>query len=205
MFDDARPHLEKILELVQLCPEKLHEKCFELLLGAYLDSKGPNQRSPILFDAQNTLAQDTDEPSDQTKNTNAIPEAIRTRFNSLVARSKVSATKATELFDFNVDPFTYHGISVPGSSNREKMRNVALLLALKGYLTSASWSADWKEFRATCMDHSCWDRANSPVTMNHEWFKVGSAAEGIILSPSGIKAAEAIFAKLVGGEDNLAA
>lgn len=135
-------------------------------------------------------------------NNNLVPEVIRTRFHSLVARTKISLGRAVELFDFNVDPFVYHGVSVPGNSNREKMRNVALLLSLKSYLTSAIWVADWKEFRVTCMDHSCWDQGNSFKAMSHEWFKAASSADGITLSPSGIRASEALFAKIVGGEDN---
>lgn len=202
MFDDAQPQLEKILALVQLCPEKLQEKCFELMLGAYLDSKVPKQPAVMPSGPQNAASQGADGSSGSSGNTNVVPEVIRTRFNSLIARTKVSATKATELFDFNVDPFTYHGVSVPGSSNQEKMRNVALLLSLKSYLTSANWEADWKEFRATCMDHSCWDQGNYTKAMNHDSFKKGSSAEGITLSPSGIKAAEAIFAKLAGAEDS---
>ncbi len=204
MFDDAQPQLEKILVLVQLCPEKLQEKCFELLLGTYLDSKISKQPIGASASAQNIPPQGADGSSNNSGSINVVPEVIRTRFQSLVARTKVVTAKATELFDFNVDPFIYHGVSIPGRSNREKMRNVALLLSLKSYLTSASWTADWKEFRATCMDHSCWDQGNSPRIMSHEWFKTGSAAEGITISPSGIKAAEAIFAKLCGSEDSQA-
>jgi len=206
MFDDAKPELEKILALVNLCPEKLQEKCFELLLSAYLDSKVPKpQPSFTPVSPHATSTQGTDSSHGNNGDTNAVPEAIRTRFNSLVARTKVSPAKAAELFDFNVDPFIYHGVSVPGSSNREKMRNVALLLALKSYLTSASWDADWKEFRATCIDHSCWDQGNVVTAMKYEWFKKASSADGITLSPSGRTAADAIFAKLAGGEDSQSA
>lgn len=205
MFDDAQPQLEKILALVQLCPEKLQEKCFELLLGAYLDSKVPKQPAVTPTSPQNAPAPGTDGSSGNGESTNIVPEAIRTRFNSLVARTKVPAMKAADLFDFNIDPFNYHGVSIPGSSNQEKMRSVALLLALKSYLTSANWDADWKEFSATCIDHSCWDRANSTKAMNHEWFKKGSSAEGITLSQSGIKAAETLFTKLAGADSSQAA
>lgn len=201
MFDDAQPQLERILALVQLCPEKLQEKCFELLLGAYLESKVPKQSVVMPASPQKAQEQGNDTSSGSSRNTNVVPEVIRTRFNSLVARTKVSPAKATELFDFNVDPFTFHAVSIPGNSNREKMRNVALLLSLKSYLTSASWTADWKEFRATCLDHSCWDQNNVVSAMKYELFKTASAAENINLSPPGIKAADALFANLAGGED----
>jgi hypothetical protein len=199
MFDDAQPELEKILSLVQLCPEKLQERCFELLLSAYLESKIPRPTVTAAPQPAGVSAASAD-PSGSNGNANVVPEAIRTRFNALVTRSKVTAAAAAELFDFNVDPFTFHALSVPGSSNREKMRYIALLLALKGYLTSTNWIADWKEFRATCLDHSCWDQSNVTTIMKHEWFKNASMSENISLSPSGIKAADAIFAKLAGGE-----
>jgi hypothetical protein len=202
MFDDAQPQLEKILSLVQLCPEKLQEKCFEMLLDAYLGSKVAKPIASSDSNPQAPSAPDAMANPSGAGNGNAIPEAIRTRFSSLVARTKVSTANAAALFDFNVDPFTFHALSVPGGSNREKMRSIALLLALKGYLTSTSWMADWKEFRAACLDHSCWDQNNVVTAMRHEWFKTSSAAENINLSPSGVKAADAIFAKLTGGEDN---
>jgi len=203
MFDDTQSHLEKIISLVNLCPERLQEKCFELLLGAYLDGMKP-KKAPM------GDAQKGQQPSDQGDSAsgsfaNAVPEVIKTRFNSLVARTKSSSDRAAEIFDFNVDPFTYHALSIPGSSNRDKMRNMALLLALKGYLTSANWMADWKEFRAACMDHSCWDPNNVATAMKYEWFKNASAATNINLSPSGIKAADLVFAKLAGGGDAVSA
>ncbi|MBV6814686.1 hypothetical protein ACE15N_21265 [Xanthomonas campestris pv. passiflorae] len=205
MFDDAKPKLQEILELVNLCPENLQEKCFELLLSAYLDSKAT--KAPVFLPAsQQILSTQVGEINQENNSgSNGVPELIKTRFNSLVSRTKVSAAKAVELFDFNVDPFTYHGVSVPGSSNREKMRNVALLLALKSYLISANWDADWKEFRVMCMDHNCWDQGNVFSAMKHEWFKKASSSEGIVLSPSGRTAADTIFAKLSGGEDSQSA
>ncbi len=200
MFDDAQPQLEKILSLVQLCPEKLQEKCFELLLSAYLESKTskPSAAAVLPQPAGATVA-NADQSAGQ-HNANVVPDAIRTRFHALVTRTKVTAAAATALFDFNVDPFTFHALAVPGSTNREKMRNVALLLALKGYLTSTNWTADWKEFRATCLDHSCWDQSNVTTIMKHDWFKSASVSENINLSPSGIKAADAIFAGIAGAE-----
>ncbi|WP_201312648.1 hypothetical protein [Dyella sp. EPa41] len=205
MFEDAKPQIENIVALVALCPDKLQEKCFELLLTSYLQSLSPSRpaANPASVTPAPALA-----PHEAPSNAGAsatIPDAIKTRFNSLVSRTKVNGAKAADLFDFNVDPFTFHALSVPGSSTTEKMRNVALLLALKGYLISASWVADWKEFRATCIDHSCWDQGNVAKTMKHKWFKVASSATDISLTGEGIKAAEGCFTKLASGPDDASA
>lgn len=197
MFDDAQQELKNILALVAACPESLQEKCFEILLNAYVSSLTPSHRKKAA--AAEPIAKEDNGTDDE--NGAVIPDAIKTRFNALVARTKVSPSKAAEIFDFNVDPFTFHGLAVPGSSGRLKMQNVALLLAIKGYLTSATWVADWKEFRATCMDHNCWDSSNSAKYMNHEWFKTVDRSSNITLGPSGQKAADALFAQLAGGAE----
>lgn len=192
MFGDAKPQLEQILALVKLCPENLQEKCFELLLNAYL-AKG---KAPAAAPAE--PLRNTKEEADENEKTYVIPEAIKTRFMSLASRTKVSVDKAAELFDFNADPFTYHALVVPGTSKAERMKNLALMLALKSYLTTTAWTADWKEFRAACIDHGCWDQGNAPSIMKNDWFKNASAATDITLTSSGTKAAEALFAKLAG-------
>lgn len=199
MFDDAQPQLEKILALVNLCPEKLQEKCFEILLGAYVASK----RQPNGPALTNDLSRIKGQGGSANSNTTDIPELIKARFTSLVGRAKVLQDRAVSIFDFNVDPFNYHALAVPGTSNSEKMRNVALLLALKSYLTTATWTADWQEFRAACIDHACWDQNNSPKYMKHEWFKVASKSTGVTLSSAGTKAAESLFAKLAGATNEV--
>ncbi|WP_147298572.1 hypothetical protein [Lysobacter soli] len=123
MFDDAQAQVERILSIVQTCPEKFQEKCFEMLLNAYLESKALKPPS-VASGSQGTPPAGADLNGGVNAPGNVVPEAIRTRFNSLTTRTKVSGARGAELFDFNVDPFTFHGISVPGASNREKTRNV---------------------------------------------------------------------------------
>lgn len=201
MFDDAKPELERILALVKLCPEKLQEKCFELLLGAYLNSLVPKVSQQAKHHEGHGDGYKSPPPKlTETPSTHQVPEAIKARFNSLVQRTKANPQKAAELFDFTADPFTYHALQIPDGSKREKMRSIALMLAVKEWLTSASWSADWKEFRAQCLDQNCWDPNNVSNAMLQNLFKNASSAEGIALKADGTKAAETLFAKLAGGQ-----
>lgn len=199
MFEKAKPQLEQILELVALCPEKLQERCFELLLTAYLDSFKPRLPVREVPAAKAEPASGVSAP--QTPNVvHGVPDQIKTRFLSLAQRAKVSPEKASALFDFELDPFNYHALAIPGSSNKQKLTNVALMLSLKAYLQTTNWQADWKEFRAMCLDHGCWDQANASSYLKSDLFKSGAGASGIALSPAGIKAAEALFATLAGTE-----
>jgi hypothetical protein len=200
VFENAEPEIQRIVALTQSCPERFQDKCFELLLGAYITSvsappppPAPHVRNPEPPGTSANGAQPL-----------ALPEVIRTRFLNLTKRLRVSDTKAADLFDFSLDPFTYHALDIPGTSKGERMRNVALFLAVKAYLSTGAWTADWKEFRADCINHDCWDPNNATKNMNHEWFKVASSTANVTLSPAGTKAAEALFARTAGGEESAA-
>jgi len=92
-------------------------------------------------------------------------------------------------------------LNVPGENKADKMRNVGLLLCAKSYLTMSGWDADWKEFRAVCIDQNCWDRANSNTHMSKSgFFKTVSAADGMVLNSSGVEAAETLLSQLILGE-----
>jgi hypothetical protein len=198
MFDDAPEQLDRILALVSKCPEPLQQKCFEILLTAYAQSA-----TQLARPASNPVpparppARDSDVPA---VGLSAIPDTVKGRFNTTVARLKAKAERLAALFDFQQDPFTYHGLAVPGENKATKTRNVALLLAFKSYLASGSWTADWKEFRAMCVDQSCYDRANTANFLSKgALFKTASSADGITLNSAGVTAAEALVASLAGG------
>jgi hypothetical protein len=197
MFGDAQQQLERILALVAMCPENLQGRCFEILLTAYVNSTVPK-----VSVAPASQAAPPGAPVANAAATNGvqIPDAIKPKLVSLAGRNKIPIEKAAALFDFNTDPFTYHAYVAPGDKKAEKLRNVALALALKNYLVTGSWATDWQEFRAACIDQNCFDRANTNVILSKSGlFKTSSQAEGLSLSSPGVTAAEALFVSLAGG------
>lgn len=202
MYEDANQKLDDILTLVAKCPEPLKEKCFELLLKAYLDSKVV-QAPPILTAASMVEQPPAGAPHAETLTPDgtSLPEALKSRFAAAAGRMSVPITHLAALFDFQLDPYNYHALNVPGATKAEKIRNVALLLCAKSYLTmNAGWAADWKEFRAVCIDQNCLDNANAGTHLTKsEYFKTASAAEGMTLNSKGIEAAQSLLAQLVQG------
>lgn len=197
MFEDAEVTLDRILQLVAKCPPGLQDKCFEILLKAYTDSQ---QRPLPKRDIGPRPPAPEDDRAPPPPDSTEVPDAIKGRFNTTVARLKVKADKLAGLFDFQQDPFTFHGVAVPGDNKAAKTRNVALLLAFKSYLSTGAWSADWKEFRAMCVDQSCYDRANMASHLSKAgFFKTASAEEGLTLNSSGVSAAEALITQMTGG------
>lgn len=204
MYADASQKLDEILALVAKCPDPLKEKCFELVLKAYLDSKvvspapapSPHAAPSVGHQAPTTtpaVASGTTEPA-------ALPESLKPRFAATAGRIGVTVQQLGGLFDFQLDPYNYHALNVPGITKADKMRNVGLLLCAKSYLMMGGWSADGKEFRAVCLDHNCWDRANAGANLaTREFFKDASTADGLTLSSKGVEAAQALLAQLIQG------
>jgi hypothetical protein len=211
MFSDADADIEKIVSLVAKCPERFQDKCFEMLLAAYLAGKArnvyPNAGLPASSANAATPAENSIAPAAEaqaSKNAmDGLPEQLRTRFVAMAGRLRVPLGRLSGLFDFHLDPYNFHALVVPGENNAEKCRNVALLLCAKSYLMMSGWQADWKEFRAVCLDQGCFDKANTQTSLNKSgWFRSCSAADGIAASPQGIAAAETLLSQLAGGGEN---
>lgn len=197
MFDDGIETLEKILALVAKCPEVLQEKCFEILLHAYVNKTAvhENSRAP----KEGGLSATPNGPAvEQANLITGVPEQIKPRLVAMAGRMKVSPGDFAALFDFQLDPFNFHALAVPGGTKAEKARNVALLLGAKAYLTTGQWTADWKESRAVCVDQNCFDANNYATHLKHTHIKTASAASGITLSGTGVTGAEALLRKLTG-------
>ncbi len=199
MYKNGEAALDRILELVAKCPKELQETCFEVLLSGYvhLEVGGPKLHPSALEIQQRQQIQQ--QPG---RGESQIPLAVLPRFKTTANRLGVSLDKLESLFDFNVDPFALHAVTLPGKKKAEKTRNVALLAASRAYLAAGSWSADWQEVKSLCIDHNCYDSANHTVNLKHEartLFKKVEPGTAIELSSAGIKKAELLLKELAEG------
>jgi hypothetical protein len=151
MYKNGEAALDRILELVSKCPKDLQDTCFELLLSGYVQIEIGGAKPHV--QAEQTKQGLQADPQTAVANP-LIPPAVLTRLKNTAKRLGTTPQKLESLFDFSVDPFTLHAITLPGNKNADKTRNVALIAASKSYLATGSWSADWQEVKALCVDHS---------------------------------------------------
>ena len=197
MFENAEPVIDRILELVAKCPEPLQNKCFEILLNAYIESIKPKAPAADLGARKQNDDKGKGKKDDPPVDLE-LPDEVRRRFKAFAGRAKTAEPLLATLFDFHNDPFTFDaGLSVPGNSGADKMRNVALLAAAKNYLATGNWTADWKEYRKMCVEQDCYDRANAGKNLNakKEWFSKATE-DGITLAPGGVTAATTLIGTL---------
>lgn len=199
MYKTGEAALDRILALVSKCPKEFQEKCFEVLLGGYVQMEVGALRLPSAPAAANPLQPPQMPPA---QNESSIPQAVLPRFKNTAKRLGVELEKLEALFDFNADPFGLHAVTIPGKKNADKTRSVALLAAARSYLATGAWNADWQEVKALCVDQNCYDLANYSITLKKSagtLFKTVEPGNPIELSSAGIKDAEKLLKALAEG------
>ncbi len=201
MYKNGEGALERVLELVAKCPTEFQEKCFEVLLSGYVQLEVGAAKPPVPAD-QSQLGQQKQQQTSQAES--HIPPAVLPRFKNTAKRLGVTIENLESLFDFSVDPFALHAVTLPGKNNAEKARHVALLAAARSYLIAGSWSGDWQEVKSLCVDQNCYDAANHTVNLKKgasTMFKSVESGKAIELSSGGIQEAEKLLKKLAEGPE----
>jgi hypothetical protein len=197
MYQDGEVALKRILELVELCPESLRPKCFEVLLGGYAESQVARTQKELPEDkAKVKLDQKGEEKHSKESD---IPATVLPRFKAAAKRLGISLEKLEALFDFSVDPFALQPTVIPGKNIAEKNRNVALFAATRSYFANGSWSADWQEIKKLCLDNNCYDPKNHAVNLKGgvgSLFKNVDSGKPIDLASEGIQEAEKLIKSL---------
>jgi len=223
MYANAEPIIERILALVEKCPEALRANCFEILLKGYVDreaavSAGTSSSSREARGVAGGAGAGPDEDylgagtgggkasrgadgaqSRDPRGESQVPAALVGRFRSTAKRLGVQLDALEGLFDFSADPMDFHALHVTGKGAADKTRKVAMLVAARSYLTSGTWVADWQEVKAQCVNQSCYDRGNFGT-----YLKTGQCAvfakievgQRVELNAAGIKEAEALLATM---------
>jgi len=192
MYKNGEVSLARILELVTKCPKEFQEKCFEVLLSGYVHLEVGATKPPI------TESQ-IEQRQENAPSESHIPPAVLPRFKTMAKRLKVTMEKLETLFDFSVDPFALHAVTLPGKNNAEKTRQVVLLAASRSYLSAGLWCADWQEVKALCVNDNCYDSVNHAAILKKGAsliFKNVETGNPIELSSDGIKQAEKLLKSL---------
>jgi hypothetical protein len=204
MYKNGETAITRVLELTNKCPKELQEKCFELLLAGYVQLELVGR--PLTAPAGGKPADQTPAAPPSPMVEAAIPAAALNRFKTTAKRNNISLDNLANLFDFNSDPFTLQPVSLSGNKTADKARQVVLLAAVRSYLASGFWSADWQEVKSLCVDYSCYDLPNHSTNLKQGnkagLFKAIERGKPIDLTPSGVTKAEELVKSLAGGTSN---
>jgi hypothetical protein len=195
MYEDAESELKRILELVDLCPEPLRPKAFEILLQGYVSKlSAPSQLIP-----GRTPGLEKGKPINPIDLSRSVPSEILSRLTSMAKRRGITPEQLAALFDFTSEPLAYVPINVQGESMKDRTRKVTLLVAARSFLGTGRWLADWSEIKAMSIHQNCYDVKNFATAIKEGKGGVFKSVDGGIsveLSASGTEAAEKLLAEL---------
>jgi hypothetical protein len=193
MYEKAEEELKRVLALVELCPENLRADAFKILLEGYVKALAPaTPARPASLDPKPPPKPDHPSPP--------IPPDVLTRLGSMAKRKSLTNEQIASLFDFATDPFTFAPLNVPGDNTIERAKKIALLVAVRSFLATGKWLADWAEIKAMCAHQNAYDVANFAAGLKKakgKQFKAVMVGSGVELSASGVEEAEDLVAELV--------
>lgn len=202
MYEDGADELDRILELTKKCSQELQPKAFELLLSGYVQSQLLSMTpatKPTSIGSEGQVGSRNNNASEQMHS--HAPPALQPRFKTFAKRHTIELEKLEGLFDFNVDPFVFNALTVPGENKADITRKAVLLVAARSYFTTGSWTADWAEVKSLCVDQNCYDGSNHAAFLKKgagSIFKSVETGKTIELASEGIKEAEKLIKQLTG-------
>jgi hypothetical protein len=203
VYEDGEEQIKRIVQLLDVCPEPLRPKAFEILLQGYVNSiSAPLQGvSPAGGAAQQPPPL---RPPPHSDAMTSVPADVLPRLRAMAKRRNIAEDKLANLFDFSLDPFSFAPLHIPGANKGERARRMVLAVAGRSFLATGKWSADWAEIKAMCTHQNCYDQANFAATLKGSKgtiFKSVEVQGTVELSSSGTDEAEKLLSSLATGEN----
>lgn len=165
-YEKLKNEIKEIVEISQLVPESLREKCFELLLNHLLEGK-PTPLHPK-HKEESTIPESSGQAAQSGGVSSlSLPAAIKAfmrRTNT--AQSDIEAIVMTEDGEF-------HFIKEPTHANVSKgQHDWALLLALRNGIQNNSLTVDPEAVRSIVQEKGFYDSANFAKNFKNEKYSV---------------------------------
>lgn len=155
----------------------------------------PDQRrQPPVEQGEAGRREGKDDPPDEIEEELAGVSPVAQKW---IRRNGLSAKQLSAIFSLGLDDIDVVARSVPGSSKRERMRNVVLLTGAAAYLASGAARANDDALRQALSHYNAYDRSNFATYMREFSADVsGSKESGYTLTARGLAAAADVIKEM---------
>jgi len=206
VYGELKARIAEFAAIANECPDKLQEKCFELLLAHYLDRR-PLTGEPAQRPGERVPTPEAETPAGEGP---SLPKGQED-----IARSDIhlKAMKFLERYGLTVDDVNqvfykegdqilplYEDLKTTKTS--ECQLRIALMLAFRSALDTGEFVFNGEMVRAECQTRKCYDQPNfaAHFRRNADLFdgfnKYESSAPHVRLSENGRKALAALIKEL---------
>lgn len=199
MYENVEEEIQRILKLVDGCPETLRQTAFAILLQGFVDSLQPK---PAVQAPVAPISNSTEPRPKPTQDwATGIPAEVLPRLRAMAKRRHITDEQLASQFDYTSDPFSFAPLNIPGSAANDRTKKAALLVAARAFLATGRWVGDWAEIKAMCTHQNCYDGPNFSATLKKakgDIFKSVDVGVNVELSATGTEQAETLLAELAG-------
>lgn len=145
------------------------------------------------------------QPDEKVDDKNSVQDDIEDGLEGInpiaqkwMKRNGLSASQLSLLFSLGIEDIDLVAESVPGDSNKKRLRSVVLLKGIASYLSSGAARVDHKTLKEAALHYKA-DAGNNAATYMKEMAAEvgGSAASGYTLTSRGLTAATALVKELM--------
>lgn len=170
MYLELKKEIKEIVEIVELCPEKLQEKCFEMLLNQYIPEHKVEKETNIVSQSavKNVITDDTVEStsSKDCADSSSIEEIKITDFH--IKTQRFFTNNGVTIEDINNLYYKEGGKLMPlyeslGSTKMSECQmRLELLTAFENSYANVNGDMSFRgeEVRQRCQTMKCYDIAN---------------------------------------------
>jgi hypothetical protein len=156
--DDLKKEVQDILEIVELCPKELQEKCFELLLADHLAASRLTlaRISPSVekSQAERSLLS-------MAMTAEALPTQIEKRMRVFATQFSLAVDDMLKIFHVDeLGNVSIEVIDLKAAKTSKRQRRLALLLGGKHQFQEGSFDVPTEELRELCVTYGAYDAAN---------------------------------------------
>jgi len=175
-YAELKEEIQEIIKIAQNVPEEFRNKCFEVLLGRWIDDSRDGHVSPHSAqgnDSRGTLVT-------QSNDGDKIP--ISTAMKVFMKKTEITRQQLAEILVF--ENGEAHFVKEPSPRTiAEGAVQWALLLALRNVIAGQNeFQVDPEELRSMCQEKSCYDRNNFWKTFAgkkySDWFSGSLESQG---------------------------
>lgn len=170
MDADLKNCVKEIVEIVKECPERLQEKCFELLLNDLLSSRrGSRQPKPprASTGAEGEVETPGENGDNSVEQADIQDNDLHVKARHFLKKHSLTVANLNQLFYKEGDKFLPLYEDLRTTKGSESQIRIALLQALVLGLASGEFQFDGESVRSECQERKCYDRNNFSANFNN--------------------------------------
>jgi hypothetical protein len=156
MSKEIEEKISEFAEISQKCPEKLQEKCFEILLSKYLDSHySKEKKTPKQTGEEKQTGGEGGPTQDDLTESD-----LHIKARSFLKTYSLELSNINRIFYKEGDAIHSLYDDLKSTKASENQLRIALLGALKNGIKTGNFEFNGEDVRAECIERKCYDIPN---------------------------------------------